>query len=185
METHEFGKENEKKILLIPGNMMSWRQFENVIPLLEKNYHVIAISTDGYDDKGTVFTTAEAMAEKLEGYIRDNLDSKIDLVFGESFGSATAAVLFHRQNVEVGSLIMSGPQYMNLGIFSKILSYIIPRNQYKLLGKMKNSRKLPILLKLYTRGDDEKLLKQFIFAPENISFETLQNTTDEALRLYG
>ena len=86
MEAYEFGKEKEKKILLIPGNMMSWRQFENVIPLLQKNYHVIAISTDVYDEKGTVFTTAEAMAEKLEGYIRDNLDSKIDLLFGESFG---------------------------------------------------------------------------------------------------
>ena len=185
MEAYEFGKENEKKILLIPGNMMSWRQFENVIPLLQKDYHVIAISTDGYDEKGTVFTTAEAMAEKLEGYIRDNLDSKIDLLFGESFGSATAAVLFHRQKVEVGSLIMSGPQYMNLGVFSKILSYIIPRNQYKLLGKMKNTRKLPILLKLYTRGDDKKLLKQFEYTPEKISFKTLQNTTDGALRLYG
>ena len=70
MEAYEFGKENEKKIILISGNMMSWRQFENVIPLLEKNYHVTAISTDGYDGKGTVFTTAEAMAEKLEEYIR-------------------------------------------------------------------------------------------------------------------
>ncbi len=185
MEAYEFGKENEKKILLIPGNMMSWRQFENVIPLLEKNYHVIAISTDGYDSKGTVFTTAEAMAEKLEGYIRDNLDSGIDLVFGESFGSATAAVLFHRQKVEVGSLIMSGPQYMNIGIFNKLISYIIPRNQYKMLGKMKDINKLPFLLKIYTKGDDKKLLKQFEYAPDNISFETLQNITNEALRLYG
>ena len=55
---------------------------------------------------------------------------KIDLVFGESFGSATAAVLFHRQKVEVGSLIMSGPQYMNVGIFNKLISYIIPRIDY-------------------------------------------------------
>ncbi len=185
MEAYEFGKENEKKIILISGNMMSWRQFENVIPLLEKNYHVTAISTDGYDGKGTVFTTAEAMAEKLEEYIRKNLDSKIDLLFGESFGSATAAMLFYRRKVMVGSLIMSGPQYMNLGIFSKVLSYIIPRNQYRLLGRMKDAKKLPCLLKLYTRGDDDKLLKQFEYVPDHISFETLQNATDEALRLYG
>lgn len=41
MEVQEFGKQNSRKIMLLPGNMMSWRQFEAVIPLLEKLYHVI------------------------------------------------------------------------------------------------------------------------------------------------
>ena len=41
MEVQEFGKQNSRKIMLLPGNMMSWRQFEAVIPLLEKQYPVI------------------------------------------------------------------------------------------------------------------------------------------------
>ena len=49
MEVQEFDKQNSRKIMLLPGNMMSWRQFEAVIPLLEKQYQVIAVSTDGYD----------------------------------------------------------------------------------------------------------------------------------------
>ena len=98
MVVQEFGKENSRKIVLIPGNMMSWRQFEHVIPLLQKDFHVIAVSTDGYDGTGeTTFTTSEASAEKLEKYIQDHLDGHIDLIFGESFGSATAGTLFHRQ----------------------------------------------------------------------------------------
>ena len=81
MEVQEFGKQNSRKIMLLPGNMMSWRQFEAVIPLLEKQYHVIAVSTDGYDDTGkTTFTTAEAMAEKLEQYIKEEQDGAIDLI---------------------------------------------------------------------------------------------------------
>ena len=101
MEVQEFGKRNGRKIMLLPGNMMSWRQFEAVIPLLEKQYHVIAVSTDGYDDTGkTTFTTAEAMAEKLERYIKEEQDGAIDLVFGESMGGATAGMLFHRQKVK-------------------------------------------------------------------------------------
>ena len=52
MEVHEFGAGNSRKIVLIPGNMMCWKQFENVIPLLEKDYHVTAVSTDGYDGTG-------------------------------------------------------------------------------------------------------------------------------------
>ena len=183
MLAQEFGKQNEIKILLIPGNMMSWRQFEHVIPLLEKDYHVIAISTDGYDEK-TTFTTAEASAETVEDYIREHLNGAVDLVFGESFGCATAGLLFHRREVKCGSLILSGPQYMSLGPLNGLLKAIIPRNQYKLLGKISGQKKLPRLLKLYTKTDDEKLIRQFSAVPKNISLETLQNCTNEALKLY-
>ena len=185
MEVQEFGTENKRKIVLIPGNMMCWKQFENVIPLLDKDYHVIAISTDGYDGTGqTTFTTAEASAEKLERYIRERLDGEVDLVFGESFGCATAGMLFHRQRVKAGSMILSGPQYMNAGFMTGVIKAIIPRNQYRLLYSIQTRKKLPYLLKLYTRTDDEKLLAQFKNVPPNISFDTLKNAMDEALRLY-
>ena len=46
MELAEFGKENRRKIVLLPGNMMSWRQFESVISLLARDHHLIAVSTD-------------------------------------------------------------------------------------------------------------------------------------------
>ena len=185
MEAYEFGKENRRKLVLIPGNMMSWRQFENVIPLLENDYHVIAVSTDGYDGTGeTTFTTAEASAEKLEAYINDTLGGQVDLVFGESFGCATAGTLFHRQRVRADSLILSGPQYLSLGILSGFVTKVIPHNQYRLLGKIQGQKKLPPLLKLYTRSDDEALLRQFAAVPPNISPETLQNCARESLRLY-
>lgn len=185
MEVQEFGKQNSRKIMLLPGNMMSWRQFEAVIPLLEKQYHVIAVSADGYDDTGkTTFTTAEAMAEKLEQYIKEEQDGAIDLVLGESMGGATAGMLFHRQKVKVGAMILSGPQYMNLGMFSWVLTAIVPRSQYNLTKKIQSVDKLPWMLRLYTRGDDQKLLNQFQYVAKNISLATLGNATKEALRLY-
>lgn len=165
--------------------MKCWKQFEQVIPLLEKDYHVTAISTDGYDGTGkTTFTTAEASAEKLETYIRENLDGQVDMVFGESFGCATAGMLFHRKKVTVGSLIMNGPQYMNIGILNGLMTAVIPRNQYRLLYSIQERKKLPWLLKLYTRTDDEKLLTQFKDVPPEISLDTLQNCTRESLTLY-
>lgn len=185
MESVEFGRENARKLVLIPGNMMSWRQFERVIPLLEDDFRVIAVSTDGYDGTGeTTFTTAEASAEKLEACINDKLGGQIDLVFGESFGCATAGTLFHRQRVRADALIMSGPQYLSLGIFSGFVTKVIPRSQYRLLGKIQGQKKLPLLLKLYTRSDDEALLRQFAAVPPHISPETLQNCARESLRLY-
>ena len=185
MAIREFGKANSRKIVLIPGNMMSWRQFEHVIPLLQKDFHVIAVSTDGYDGTGeTPFTTSAASAEKLEAYIRDHLDGHVDLIFGESFGSATAGALFHRQKVQTDSLILNGPQYMNLGIFNGFVTKVIPHNQYRLYSKIQDQKKLPWLLKLYTRSDDESLLGQFSATAKNITRETLQNCAKEALQLY-
>ena len=176
MQAVESGKENTRKIVLIPGNMMSWRQFEHLIPLLEKDYHVIAVSTDGYDGTGeTTFTTSEASAEKLEAYIRDNLDGHIELVFGESFGCATAGTLFHRQRVKADSLILNGPQYMSLGIFNGFVTRVIPHNQYRLYSRIQNRKRLPLLL---------KLIAQFSATPRNITLETLQNCAREGLKLY-
>ena len=170
MEVQEFGKQNSRKIMLLPGNMMSWRQFEAVIPLLEKQYHVIAVSTDGYDDTGkTTFTTAEAMAEKLEQYIKEEQDGAIDLVLGESMGGATAGMLFHRQKVKVGAMILSGPQYMNLGMFSWVLTAIVPRSQYNLTKKIQSVDKLPWMLRLYTRGDDQKAAEPVPICGKKIS----------------
>lgn len=183
MIAREFGRQGQESVLLIPGNMMSWRQFERVIPLLEDECRVIAISTDGYDED-TTFTTAEASAKSAEEYLRKHLDGSVDLVFGESFGCATAGMLFHRKQVRIGSMILSGPQYMSLGPFNVVLKAVIPRNQHHLLRTIRGQKKLPLLLKLYTRTDDDKLLAQFSAVPEGISLDTLRNAMDEALRLY-
>ena len=186
MQAKEFGRGHNRRIVLIPGNMMSWRQFKDVIPILEQDFHVIAVSTDGYDEE-TEFTTAERSAESIERYVADNLDSHVDLVFGESFGSATAGMLFHRQKVGIDSLIMSGPQYMRLGVFTGLIRGVIPRNQYRLTQKVRSGRKggkMPLMLKLYTRADDKNMLEMFEAMPENITLKTLQNCMDEALRLY-
>ncbi|MCM1468552.1 MAG: alpha/beta hydrolase [Alistipes sp.] len=186
MEAKEFGKGHNRKVLLIPGNMMSWRQFRNVVPILEKDFHVIAVSTDGYDGV-TEFTTTEKSAESIEAYIADNLGAHVDLVFGESFGSATAGLLFHRQRVKIDSIIMNGPQYMDLGFLTGLLKRTLPRNQYRLIGKIKSGResgKMPLMLKLYTHADDGNMLKMFEAMPDNITLKTLQNCMEEALCLY-
>ena len=60
----------------------------------------------------------------------------------------------------------------------------IPRNQYRLLYSIQERKKLPWLLKLYTRTDDEKLLNQFRNVPPDISLDTLQNCVRESLALY-
>ena len=52
MEIKRFGNPVEKKIMMLHGNLMCWRQFEDVIPLLEEEFDVYAVSFDGFDATG-------------------------------------------------------------------------------------------------------------------------------------
>lgn len=188
MKIKEFGRDHDAKVMLIPGTMMCWKQFEPIIPLLEKECHVIAVSTDGFDgDAETTFTTADASADKLAAYIREKLDGNIQLVFGESFGSASAAALFARKDVKVERLIMNGPQYMDFGLFNGLIRKI-PKNQYRFLSRKEEflkKGKMPFMMKLFTRSDDQAMLSMLKKIPDNISFETLNNCTKEALKMYS
>lgn len=85
-------------------------------------------------------------------------------------------------------MILSGPQYMRMGILTSLLEKIIPRNQYKLVKNIKEARKsgkMPLILKMYTRASDETLFNEFNGLAENISLEILQNCTKEGLKLYS
>ena len=189
MKINEFGSKNNPKIVLIPGTMMCWKQFGSVIPFLEEDYHVLAVSTDGFDgDSDSTFTTAKASAHKLAMSLREKGVDEVELVFGESFGSATAAVIFNTQEVKVNSIIMNGPQRFDFGFLTKPIESMIPGNQYRFLGKMDKAQqkgKIPFMLKLFTRSSDENMLGMFAKMPENISYETLKNCTEEGISLYN
>ena len=125
MKLYEFGKKNTTTIMCLPGNFMTHRQFENIVPLLENDYHVITVSFDGYDETGeTVYTTAKEQAEKLTSFIKENLGGRIDLVYAESLGSVPAAWLT-QMDISIGGVILSGvyelrhfQQACNCNVFS-------------------------------------------------------------------
>ena len=48
MKFYEFGNPGNPSIMCLPGNFMTHRQFENIVPMLETEYHVITVSFDGY-----------------------------------------------------------------------------------------------------------------------------------------
>ena len=66
MEIKRFGNIEGKTMMLLHGNLMCWRQFEDLIPLLERKFCVYAVSFDGFDGTGeTTYTTARDQADKL------------------------------------------------------------------------------------------------------------------------
>lgn len=165
MTFKEFGKPESPKIVLIPGSMMCWKQFDRVIPLLEKRYCVIAVSTDGFDGTGqTTFTTAEASAKKLADYLAAHHGGHISLVFGESFGCATTVMLFNSKTVQADSMILNGAQYMDFGPLNAVIMRMIPRNQYRFVRKLEQTGrngKMPLMLKLFTHTSEQNMMDMF------------------------
>ena len=187
MKIYEFGKENVKTIMCLPGNFMTHRQFENIVPLLEKDFHVITVSFDGYDETGeTVYTTARQQAEKLADFIREKLGGRIDLVYGESLGSVPAAWLTQFKDISIGGVILSGAEYMNYGIFNKPVIGLFSPFTFKLMNKMISTEnvKFPRFLQIkmgITNDTFKPMLKQ---ACQKLTLETTQATFWEGVRFY-
>ena len=132
MEITQFGVQKGKKIMLLHGNLMCWRQFEDVIPLLENTYCVYAVSFDGFDGTGEItYTTAQEQAHKLEAYIRENCGGHLNVLFAESLGCGPAILLKSSPQVQIDHMILSGSEYLDFGILNKLLLKIMPQKQYK------------------------------------------------------
>lgn len=187
MKFYEFGTPGNPTIMCLPGNFMTHRQFENIVPMLENEYHVITVSFDGYDETGeTVYTTGEEQARKLAAFIEEKLGGKIDLVYAESLGSIPAVFLTREKNLQIGGIIVSGAEYMNYGIFNKIAINLFAPMTYKLMTKIVRSGevKFPAFLKIKMGITDDTFKPMLRQACQDLTLETTKATFWEAVKLY-
>ena len=72
MKFYHFGDKTAPVILLLPGTCCHWkRNFGEVIPLIETDFHVVCVSYDGFDEtEQTVFPDMLTETEKIEQYIQ-------------------------------------------------------------------------------------------------------------------
>lgn len=132
MEIKRFGNIEGKTMMLLHGNLMCWQQFEDLIPLLERKFCVYAVSFDGFDGTGeTTYTTAQAQADKLAGYIEKELDGRLDLLFAESLGCGPAVFLKASPTVQIDRMILSGPEYLDFGVLNRLILKVMPQKQYR------------------------------------------------------
>ena len=89
MTIHEFGKENDKVIVLVHPSVVMWDYFEYVIPLMEKKYHLIIPAIPGYDpDNKSDFTSVEDIAAELEDWLIKHGLSDVTCLYGCSMGGS-------------------------------------------------------------------------------------------------
>lgn len=181
MEIKKIGNPISKSIMLLHGNLMSSKQFEDITPLLEKQYLIYAVSFDGFDNSGeTTYDSAQNQAKKLESYIKDNCASHIDMLFAESLGCGVAILLNSFGEIEIDHMILSAPEYLDYGFLNPLILKIMPKKQYQ----MAREKKLPNWVLRFMGQSSEGMKKTLSRVADNISLESITATWKAGLYLY-
>lgn len=131
MRFYHFGEANHPVIFLLPGTCCHWKaNFEEVIPLLERDFHVVCVSYDGFDEtEQSIFPDMIRETEKIEAYIRENFGGHICAAYGCSLGGSFVGLLIQRREIHIDHGILGSSDLDQGGGMSA-------RFQAWLIGKM-------------------------------------------------
>ncbi len=151
MKIHEFGKENNKHIILIHPSLVMWDYFVPIIPLLEKDYHLIIPALPGYNEESQEdFTSVEEIANELADWLNVHGYHAIDCLYGCSMGGAVVARMLADHKIIIHAAVIDG------GItpyqLPRIVTRLIAMRDFAMvsMGKIGGIR---LLVKVFS-GDD-------------------------------
>ncbi|MDO5294072.1 MAG: alpha/beta hydrolase [bacterium] len=125
MRMYEFGRENEKGILLLHGAGCTYRMWTPQIKELRKTYHVYAPTISGHEKGDVDFLSSAEEAKKILTWFEENGHKKIVAICGVSLGAHVAAELLQRKNdFAEYAMIESIKAYRYKGLALKIFSHI-------------------------------------------------------------
>ena len=109
MRVYEYGLENPEYILLVHLSLVTWDYFENVIPLLEKHYHLLIPALPGYDLKdASEFSSVERIASALADELLQKGIREVRTIYGCSMGESIALRMAADGKLNVTHYIMDG-----------------------------------------------------------------------------
>lgn len=103
MQFTEFGNQEGKTLLLLPGTACTWQlNFKNVVNELAEKYHLIAVNYDGFEgDPNVIFPDMLTVTEKIEDYILEKHGGRVDGAYGSSLGGSFVGLLIQRKRVHI------------------------------------------------------------------------------------
>ena len=97
MNYKEYGKGNQKTIVLLHGGGLSWWNYCEAAELLQDDYRVILPILDGHAGSDRSFTTIEENAAEIINLIRSDLGGSVFLLGGLSLGAQVALEILSQQ----------------------------------------------------------------------------------------
>ena len=147
MKVYAFGEKDRPALVLLPGTCCHWKgNFGHVIPALARDYRVLAVSYDGFDEtEATEFPTMLEETAKIEDYLLAHCGGHIRGAYGCSLGGSFVGLLAARGNI-----------HMDYGILgSSDLGQASP-----LAAKLQTSLLLPLIYPVIRDGQFKSRLLQ-------------------------
>ena len=98
MNYKEYGKGNQKAVVLLHGGGLSWWNHREAAELLQGEYHVILPILDGHAGSDRRFTSIEDNAAEIVDFIRSDLGGTVYLLGGLSLGAQVALEMLSQQS---------------------------------------------------------------------------------------
>jgi hypothetical protein len=137
MKFFEFGKENDKTLLIECGYLAKWHP--GLMPFIDeacKHYHVIVQAYDGFneDEPDKVFHSITDEAKIASDFIVNNLGGHLDVLYGISLGGMVGNEIIMDERVSVHTFIADGYTIMPMPTFrSKTLEKMYIKGYSKII----------------------------------------------------
>ena len=177
MQFTETGSMTGKTLMLLPGTACNYQtNFGTVLDRLGEKYHLICVNYDGFDGSGQVFPDMLTVTRKIERYITENYNGKLDGALGSSLGSSFVGQLILRRHVHLDHGIFGSPDLDQCG---KAMAWLQSKLVVPLLtgftgSEKKKARTREKLKKFFEMSDEtaDKFMNCFAeFDPESIRNE--------------
>ena len=176
MQFVEMGNPSEKTLMLLPGTACDYQtNFAAVLDRLGEKYHLICVNYDGFDGSNAVFPDMITVTEKIEEYIKDNYNGRIDGAIGSSLGSTFVGQLIQRENIHIDHGIFGSPDLDQSGKFSAWLQskLVVPLLTSFTKGEKKRAKARNRIKTFFEMSDETA--DRFMGCFEKFSPESIKN----------
>lgn len=183
MKFYHFGAPGAPVIFLFPGTCCHWKaNFEEVIPLLERDFHVVCVSYDGFDEtEETVFPDMLRETEKVEEYIQKNFGGHICAAYGCSLGGSFVGLLVQRRNIHIEHGILGSSDLdQGDGLSARFQAWLVGKMLYGMFRK----GKLPGFMekRLKNKPEEERAYYDKMLAMFGINNTRMSFVKQESIR---
>ena len=170
------GNMSGKTLMLLPGTCCDWQMnFSTVIDRLKEKYHLICVNYDGFDGTDSVFSDMITVTEKIEKYIVENHNGRIDGALGSSLGGSFVAQLMVRDNIHLDHGIFGSSDLDQSGVLSAKLksALVVPLLTSFTKSDKKKQKAKQKFIELFEM--DEKTADAFLDSFTRFSTESIKN----------
>ena len=168
MKFTEMGRQ-ARTMLLLPGTACTWEiNFHALIDRLAEQYHLICVNYDGLDEEMAVkpFTDMLTVTKKIEDYILENHEGRVDGAYGSSLGGSIVGLLIQRKRIHIDHGFIGSSDLDQGGpVTARLMSWIVGQWISNAAKSEKKRRKLKDMLAKYfgtnIDPETEKLMDQF------------------------